>query len=130
MGMWIIEVFNIYGWMIRICGVELGGMVQELLIVIFLIDEGGIDMKCLIEIVISDWCEVELLIVGLMVLVYCKNIDQVIFIGVQMVYCLVSYDKKEVIVNVNLLVWLFYIFVSCCFVYYFKCMVCDWVGGL
>lgn len=120
--------FKFYGWCLWICGVEFGGEVQGLLVYIFFIDDGGVDMKCLIEIVIFDCCEVELVKNGFMLLLYKKNIDFVVFIGVQLLQKFVEYDDLDVIVNVNLVVCLFYLFVICCFVYYLKCIVCDKIG--
>lgn len=82
MGVNINCFFKYYGWCMLICGVELGGVVENFFCYIFLIDDGGVDMKCLIEIVIFDCCEVELVKNGFILLIYCKNLDYVVFIGV------------------------------------------------
>lgn len=68
-------VYKEYGWMVRICGVESGGLVEELLIYVFEIDDGGVDQKCFVEIVIFDCCEYEILCFGLILFIYWKNID-------------------------------------------------------
>lgn len=44
-------------------------------------DDGDFDFKCLIEIGIIDWCEVELSKFGFLLLCYYKNIDYVVFFG-------------------------------------------------
>lgn len=129
MGTRITEAFNTYGWTTRIRGVESGGTVEELPTATFPTDEGGIDQKCPTEIAISDRREAELSSAGLMALVHRKNTDQATFIGAQTVHRPAAYDKKEATANANLSARLPYIFASCRFAHYLKCMVRDWVGG-
>lgn len=129
MGTRITEAFNTYGWTTRIRGVESGGTVEELPTATFPTDDGGIDLKCPTEIAISDRREAELSAAGLMALVHRKNTDQATFIGAQTVHRPAAYEKKEATANANLSARLPYIFASCRFAHYLKCMVRDWVGG-
>ena len=129
MGTRINDAFATYGWCTRIRGVESGGTVEDLPTATFPTDDGGIDMKCPTEIAISDRREAELSAAGLMALVHRKNSDQATFIGAQTVNKPKAYDSADATANANLSARLPYIFASCRFAHYLKCMVRDWVGG-
>jgi type VI secretion system protein ImpC len=129
MGTRITEAFKSYGWCTRIRGVESGGTVEDLPTATFPTDEGGIDLKCPTEIAISDRREAELSAAGLMALVHRKNTDQATFIGAQTLHRPKAYDRADATANANLSARLPYIFASCRFAHYLKCMVRDWVGG-
>lgn len=129
MGTRITEAFNTYGWVTRIRGVESGGTVEGLPTATFPTDEGGIDLKCPTEIAISDRREAELSSAGLMALIHRKNTDQATFIGAQTLHRPKNYELKDATANANLSARLPYIFASCRFAHYLKCMVRDWVGG-
>ena len=92
-------------------------------------DDGGVDMKCPTEIAISDRREAELSKSGLMALIHRKNTDQATFIGAQTLHNPKQYIDKDATANANLSARLPYIFASCRFAHYLKCMVRDWVGG-
>ena len=129
MGVRITEAFATYGWCTRIRGVESGGTVDGLPTATFPTDDGGVDMKCPTEIAISDRREAELSSAGLMALIHRKNTDQATFIGGQTVHKPKGYIDKDATANAALSARLPYIFASCRFAHYLKCMVRDWVGG-
>ena len=129
MGTRITEAFSTYGWVTRIRGVESGGTVEGLPTATFPTDEGGVDLKCPTEIAISDRREAELSSAGLMALIHRKNTDQATFIGAQTLHRPKNYEMKDATANANLSARLPYIFASCRFAHYLKCMVRDWVGG-
>jgi type VI secretion system ImpC/EvpB family protein len=129
MGTRITEAFNTYGWCTRIRGVESGGTVEDLPTATFPTDEGGIDQKCPTEIAISDRREAELSAAGMLALIHRKNTDQATFIGAQTLHRPKNYENVDATANANLSARLPYIFASCRFAHYLKCMVRDWVGG-
>ena len=129
MGVRITEAFQTWGWCTRIRGVESGGTVEGLPTAMFPTDDGGVDMKCPTEIAISDRREAELSKAGLMALIHRKNTDQATFIGAQTLHQPKQYEDAAATANANLSARLPYIFASCRFAHYLKCMVRDWVGG-
>lgn len=129
MGARVTEAFATWGWCTRIRGVESGGTVEALPTAMFPTDEGGVDMKCPTEIAISDRREAELSRSGLLALIHRKNTDKATFIGAQTVHSPKAYDDPAATANANLSARLPYIFASCRFAHYLKCMVRDWIGG-
>lgn len=129
MGTRITEAFSTYGWTTRIRGVESGGTVEGLPTAMFPTDDGGVDLKCPTEIAISDRREAELSKAGLLALIHRKNSDQATFIGGQTVNQPAQYEDPAATASANLSARLPYIFASCRFAHYLKCMVRDWVGG-
>ena len=129
LGVRVVEAFKTYGWCTRIRGVESGGTVEDLPTAVFPTDDGGLDAKCPTEIAISDRREAELSKAGLMALVHRKNTDQATFIGAQTVHAPKAYEDADATASANLSARLPYIFASCRFAHYLKCMVRDWVGS-
>jgi type VI secretion system protein ImpC len=129
MGVRITEAFKTYGWTTHIRGVESGGTVEDLPTSMFPTDDGGMDMKCPTEIAISDRREAELSKAGLMPLIHRKNTSNATFIGAQTVHRPAVYEDAAATANANLSARLPYIFSSCRFAHYLKCMVRDWVGS-
>ena len=121
--------FKLYGWCSRIRGVESGGAVEGLPTHTFPSDDGGVDMKCPTEIAISDRREAELAKNGLMPLVHRKNSDFASFIGAQSLQKPAEYDDPDATANANLAARLPYLFATCRFAHYLKCMVRDKVGA-
>ena len=121
--------FKLYGWCSRIRGVESGGAVEGLPTHTFPSDDGGVDMKCPTEIAISDRREAELAKNGLMPLVHRKNSDFAAFIGAQSLQKPAEYDDPDATANANLAARLPYLFATCRFAHYLKCMVRDKVGS-
>jgi type VI secretion system protein ImpC len=87
------------------------------------------DAKCPTEIAISDRREAELSKAGLIALVHRKNTNQATFIGAQTLHAPKAYEDKDATASANLSARLPYIFASCRFAHYLKCMVRDWIGG-
>ncbi|MEX0317062.1 MULTISPECIES: type VI secretion system contractile sheath large subunit [unclassified Ruegeria] len=121
--------FKEYGWCSRIRGVESGGTVQNLPAHTFPTDDGGVDMKCPTEIAISDRREAELAKNGMMPLIHRKNSDSATFIGAQSLHKPAEYDDPDATANANLAARLPYLFATCRFAHYLKCMVRDKVGS-
>jgi type VI secretion system protein ImpC len=121
--------FKEYGWCSRIRGVESGGALTNLPTHTFPTDDGGVDMKCPTEVGISDRREAELAKSGLMPLVHRKNTDLAAFIGAQSLHKPAEYDDPDATANANLAARLPYLFATCRFAHYLKCMVRDKIGS-
>jgi type VI secretion system protein ImpC len=121
--------FKEYGWCSRIRGVESGGAVEGLPAHTFPTDDGGVDMKCPTEIAISDRREAELAKNGFMPLVHKKNTDIAAFIGAQSLQKPFEYDDPDASANAKLAARLPYLFATCRFAHYLKCIVRDKIGA-
>lgn len=123
------RAFSLYGWCTQIRGVETGGAVENLPCHTFPTDDGGVDMKCPTEIAISDRREAELAKNGFMPLIHRKNSDFAAFIGAQSLQKPAEYDDPDATANANLAARLPYLFATCRFAHYLKCMVRDKIGS-
>jgi len=121
--------FKFYGWCSRIRGIESGGAVEDLPMHTFPTDDGGVDMKCPTEIAISDRREGELAKNGFMPLVHKKNADFAAFIGAQSLQKPIEYEDPDATANANLSARLPYLFATCRFAHYLKCIVRDKIGS-
>ena len=121
--------FKLYGWCSRIRGVESGGAVDNLPAHTFPTDDGGVDMKCPTEIAISDRRESELAKNGMMPLIHRKNTDIAAFIGAQSLHKPAEYTDPDATANANLAARLPYLFATCRFAHYLKCIVRDKLGS-
>lgn len=121
--------FKEYGWCSRIRGIESGGAVQNLPSHTFPTDDGGVDQKCPTEIAISDRREAELAKNGMMPLVHRKNSDIAAFIGAQSLHKPAEYTDADATANANLAARLPYLFATCRFAHYLKCIVRDKIGS-
>jgi type VI secretion system protein ImpC len=121
--------FKQFGWCTSIRGVENGGAVEGLPVHTFPSDDGGVDMKCPTEIAISDRREAELASCGLMPLIHRKNTDTAAFIAAQSLQKPFEYMDPDATANARLAARLPYLFASCRFAHYLKCMVRDKVGS-
>jgi type VI secretion system protein ImpC len=121
--------FKQYGWCTRIRGVESGGTLDDLPTHTFPTDDGGVDMKCPTEIAISDRREAELARNGMMPLIHRKNTDMATFIGAQSLQKPAEYDDPDATANANLAARLPYMFATCRFAHYLKCIVRDKIGS-
>jgi len=121
--------FKEYGWCSRIRGIESGGAVENLPSHTFPTDDGGVDQKCPTEIAISDRREAELAKNGMMPLIHRKNSDIAAFIGAQSLHKPAEYDDDDATANANLAARLPYLFATCRFAHYLKCIVRDKVGS-
>ncbi|HEV2455669.1 MAG TPA: type VI secretion system contractile sheath large subunit [Verrucomicrobiae bacterium] len=129
MGTNITRSFKMWGWCARIRGAESGGMVEGLPVHSFPTDDGGVDMKCPTEIAITDRREAELAKNGLMPLSHWKNTDYAVFVGAQSLQKPAAYDDPDATANANLAARMPYLFATCRFAHYLKCMVRDKIGG-
>jgi len=121
--------FKEFGWCSRIRGVESGGAVEGLPTHTFPTDDGGVDMKCPTEIAISDRREAELAKNGFMPLIHRKNTDVAAFLGAQSLQKPFEYDDPDASANANLAARLPYLFATCRFAHYLKCIVRDKIGS-
>jgi type VI secretion system protein ImpC len=121
--------FKLYGWCSRIRGIESGGAVEGLPTHAFPTDDGGVDMKCPTEIAISDRREAELAKCGFMPLIHKKNSDLAAFIGAQSLHEPQKYDDADATANANLAARLPYLFATCRFAHYLKCIARDKIGS-
>jgi len=115
------QAFKTYGWCSSIRGAESGGMVEGLPCHTFNTDDGGVAMKCPTEIAITDRREAEL--------VHWKNTDYAVFIGAQTLQKPAEYDDPDATANANLGARLPYLFATCRFAHYLKCIVRDKIGS-
>ncbi|QRN41761.1 MAG: type VI secretion system contractile sheath large subunit [Neisseriaceae bacterium] len=129
MGANINRAFREYGWCSRIRGVESGGAVEQLPAYTFPSDEGGYEVSCPTEIAISDRREQEISDVGLLPLVFRKHTDFAAFIGAQTLHSPQVYEDPDATANARLSARLPYIFATCRFAHYLKCIVRDKVGA-
>jgi type VI secretion system protein ImpC len=125
----VTRAFKLYGWCARIRGAESGGMIEGLPCHTFPTDDGGVDMKCPTEIAITDRREAELAKNGFMPLSHWKNTDFAVFVGAQSLQKPTTYDDADATANANLAARLPYLFATCRFAHYLKCMVRDKIGG-
>ena len=125
----ITKAFKLYGWCSRIRGAESGGMVEGLPCHTFPTDDGGVDMKCPTEIAITDRREAELAKNGFMPLSHWKNTDYAVFVGAQSLHKPAVYDDPDATANANLGARLPYLFATCRFAHYLKCIVRDKIGS-
>jgi type VI secretion system protein ImpC len=125
----ITRSFKLYGWCSNIRGIESGGALEGLPAHTFPDEDGGVAMKCPTEIAISDRREAELAKSGFMPLIFKKNSDFAAFIGAQSLQKPTEYQDPAATANANLAARLPYLFASCRFAHYLKCMVRDKVGS-
>ncbi len=123
------KAFKMYGWCSRIRGVESGGMVEGLPCHTFPTDDGGVDMKCPTEIAITDRREAELAKNGFMPLSHWKNTDYGVFVGAQSLHKPAEYSDADATANANLGARLPYLFATCRFAHFLKCIVRDKIGS-
>ncbi len=121
--------FKLYGWCSRIRGIESGGAVTGLPTHTFPTDDGGVDMTCPTEIAISDRREAELAKSGFMPLLHKKNSDLAAFIGAQSLQKPATYDDPDASANAAIAARLPYLFATCRFAHYLKCIVRDKIGA-
>ena len=129
MGVNITRSHKQYGWCSRIRGIESGGAVEGLPTHTFPTDDGGVDMTCPTEIGISDRREAELAKAGFMPLIHKKNTDIAAFIGAQSLHNPGIFDDPDATANAALASRLPYLFATCRFAHYLKCIVRYKIGS-
>ena len=129
MGLNINQSFKQFGWCSQIRGIESGGAISGLPVHTYPSEDGGVDMTCPTEIAISDRRELELANNGFMPLVHCKNTSIAAFIGAQSLHSPQQYDDPDATANARLAARLPYLFATCRFAHYLKCIVRDKIGS-
>ena len=123
------RAFAEYGWCCRIRGIDRGGVVNGLPVLRHPTADGNVDRRTATEICISERREAELSSLGLIPLVHRKNSDVAAFISAHSVQRPQVFDDPDATVNASLSARLPYLFASCRFAHYLKCMVRDKVGA-
>ena len=133
MGTNITRAFKQYGWCTQIRGRESGGTVADLPCHTFPTTDGDTDVKCPSEIAIPDRREAELAKNGLIPLCYVKNSTDAVFVGAQSLQkpkVFIGKGAQDANTSAQLSARLPYLFASCRFAHYLKCMVRDKVGKM
>ncbi|HEY6432513.1 MAG TPA: type VI secretion system contractile sheath large subunit [Acetobacteraceae bacterium] len=123
------RAFTLYGWCVRIRGVEGGGTVEGLPTYSFATADGDTDLRCSTEVALSERREAELASNGFIPLVHRKHVEAPAFIGAQSLQKPQEYDDPAATANASLSARLPYMFATCRFAHYLKCMVRDKVGS-
>ncbi|MBU3917255.1 type VI secretion system contractile sheath large subunit [bacterium] len=129
LGARITNAFTKYKWCASIRGVEGGGLVENLPTHNFLTDAGDMDLKCPVEVSITDRREKELNDLGFISLVHCKGTDQAAFFGAQTTNKPKVYTTDAANENAQISSMLPYILASSRFAHYLKVMMRDKVGS-
>ncbi len=123
------RAFGEFGWCARIRGIDRGGVVEGLPVLHHPTADGNVDRRTVTEICISERREAELASCGLIPLVHRKNSDVAAFISAQSLQKPQIFDDPDASANANLSARLPYLFASCRFAHYLKCMVRDKIGS-
>ena len=124
----IARAFSLYGWCVRIRGVEGGGVVDGLPTFNFPTADGDTDRRCSTEVALSERREAELATNGFIPLVHRQHADAPAFIGAQSLQKPQEYDDPAATANAHFSARLPYMFATCRFAHYLKCMVRDKIG--
>ncbi len=124
----IVRAFTLYGWCVRIRGVDTGGAVEGLPVLTFPTADGDVDRRCSTEIALSERREAELARNGFIPLVHRRGSDWAAFIGMPSLQKPQEYGDPAATVNAAISSRLPYLFACCRFAHYLKCMVRDKVG--
>ena len=125
----IARAFSLYGWCVRIRGIDGGGAVEGLPAYRFPTADGDVDLRCSTEIALSERRESELAHNGFIPLVHRKNAAYPAFVGAPSIQQPQEYDDPSATANAALAARLPYLFATCRFAHYLKCMVRDKVGS-
>ena len=125
----IIRAFVLYGWCVRIRGIDRGGTVEGIPVLHHPTADGDTDRRTVTEICISERREAELSACGLMPLVHRKNSEVAAFISAQSLQKPMVGGDADTNANANLSARLPYIFACSRFAHYLKCIVRDKIGS-
>ncbi len=125
----ITRAFSLFGWCVRIRGIDTGGAVDGLPVLTFPTADGDVDRRCSTELALSERREAELSHNGFIPLVHHKGSDVATFVGVPSLQKPQEYADPEATINATISARLPYLFACCRFAHYLKCMVRDKVGG-
>ena len=126
----IARAFSLYGWCVRIRGIDGGGAVEGLPSYHFPTADGDVDLRCSTEVALSERREAELAMNGFIPLVHRKNADFPAFIGAPSLQKPQEYEDPAATMNAALSARLPYIFATSRFAHYLKCMVRDKIGAM
>jgi len=129
MGANIARAFSLYGWCVRIRGIDGGGVVEGLPSYHFATADGDVDVRCSTEVALSERREAELAMNGFIPLVHRKNADFPAFVGAPSLQKPQEYDDPAATMNAALSARLPYMFATSRFAHYLKCMVRDKIGA-
>ncbi len=125
----ITRAFALYGWCTRIRGMESGGIVDGMLAHRFPSADGDVDRRCITEVSLSERREAELSRSGFIPLLHRKNTDFAAFVSAQSLQQAASYADPVATANAVLASRLPYLFATCRFAHYLKCIVRDKIGA-
>jgi type VI secretion system protein ImpC len=125
----IVRAFVLYGWCVRIRGIDRGGTVEGIPVLHHPTADGDTDRRTVTEICISERREAELSSCGLIPLVHRKNSDVAAFISAQSLQHPRVDTNADATANANLSARLPYIFACSRFAHYLKCIVRDKIGS-
>ncbi len=125
----VVRAFGLYGWCSRIRGIDRGGVVEGLPVLHHPTADGDVDRRTVTEICLSERRESELSGCGLIPLVHRKNTDVAAFVSANSLQKPRVYDDPDATSNASISARLPYLFASCRFAHYLKCMVRDKVGA-
>lgn len=125
----IVRAFVLYGWCVRIRGIDRGGTVEGIPVLHHPTADGDTDRLTVTEICISERREAELASCGLIPLVHRKNSDVAAFISAQSLQKPIVDGNSDTTANANLSARLPYIFACSRFAHYLKCLVRDKIGS-
>ena len=125
----IARAFRLYGWCVRIRGIDGGGSVDGLPVSRFPTADGETDERCTTEVALSERREAELASIGFIPLVHRKHLAAPAFIAAPSIQQPQVYDDPAATANAALSARLPYMFATCRFAHYLKCMVRDKIGS-
>ncbi len=125
----VVRAFSLYGWCTRIRGIDSGGIVEGLISHGFPSADGDTDLRCVTEVALSERREAELSRSGFIPLLHRKNTGFAAFVSAQSLQQPRVYDDPAATANAILSARLPYLFATCRFAHYLKCMVRDKVGS-
>jgi type VI secretion system protein ImpC len=125
----VARAFALYGWCVRIRGIDRGGVVEGLPVLRHPTADGDVDRRTVTEICLTERRDAELASIGLIPLLHCKNSDVAAFVSAQSLQKPIVYDDPESTANANLSARLPYLFACCRFAHYLKCMTRDKIGS-
>ena len=125
----IARAFRLYGWCVRIRGIDGGGAVAGLPVLHFPTADGDVDRRGAVEVALSERREAELARNGFIPLVHRRGEDVAAFVGAPSLQKPREYADPAASANAVLASRLPYLFACCRFAHYLKCMVRDKIGG-
>ncbi len=123
------RAFVLYGWCVRIRGIDRGGVVEGLPVLHHPTADGDVDRRTVTEICLSERRDAELANCGLIPLLHFKNSDVAAFVSAQSLQKPIIYDDPDATANASLSARLPYLFACCRFAHYLKCMARDKIGS-